>query len=126
MTIREKKNLLNIVNKSVGVGYNFNLIEQAYVPFHSNILMQLIRTFYDVYNNVFYPKKERRLLCSELIGELFKDIGILDHNIHVNYILPEDYLPHTQNNLVTCDSDKEIPLMYELPVQIQQFPKVST
>lgn len=110
-----KQKFLDNVNNLIGTPYKFNLIEQAYVPFHRNPLVAFIYYI----KKMVYPQNNT-LLCSELIGQIYKDLNLLEPRVNINFILPEDFLPKNANSSETCDFDKEIKLFYCEPVELKK------
>lgn len=111
-----KQKFLKIIKGLLNINYNFNLIDQSYIPFHNYALIRLLKQLSDL----MYKKKEKTYVCSELMGELFKQIGLLKENTNIHFILPEDFLPKSNdvNETETCDIDNEVELFYEFPASI--------
>lgn len=106
-----KNNFVDFINKTMHKEYNFNFIDQMYVPFHNYFIVKKIKEFKDYYygeNNV--------TLCTEFVGNVLKKIKILSDDINVHHILPESFIPKNENE--TMDQDKQIPLIYGKPINI--------
>lgn len=108
-----KKKLVQKIDSMIGLSYNFNLIDQIFVPFHNFTFIKFLKFTSDFFKNYYYPQN-KTMLCPEVVAEILIELKLLKPNIHLNYILPEDFLPKDDNT--TCDADKEINLIYDNPV----------
>lgn len=59
-------------------------------------------------------KKNKWQFCSQLVANIFKDLGILNESVHAENVLPCDFLVNSDDDKYTYDTDKEIPVLFEL------------
>jgi hypothetical protein len=107
-----KINFFNIVTDIYGKKYNYNLIDEAYIPFHNFILMRIIKWIKDIVINFFYKKykNQETYVCSSLIVQILKKINLLNKNININHFLPEDFIVPKYDNQE---------LLYQVPIDIK-------
>ena len=106
-----KNNIYEFIQTQIKKKYNFSYIDQLYMPFHKYRLIQFIKNIKD-----YFYKYNDDLLCSELVGTILIKLGLLDNNINIHYIMPESFLPKSDNE--TYDHTKQLPVLYENPIEI--------
>lgn len=61
------------------------------------------------------------LFCSELVANVYKDLGVLDPGVEAQNVLPSDYFARPDDPTLSNDRDGEIPLLFEPPVPVTVF-----
>jgi hypothetical protein len=111
-------NFIDSIKKLNNAKYNFNLIDQAYIPFHSLFIIRVLKYISDI-TKQYFGLKEQKYVCSEIIAEIFKHIGLLKQITNISFVLPEDFLAKDNSCLETCDADKQIDVMYDFHIELE-------
>ena len=56
------------------------------------------------------------IFCSELVSNIFKDLGLINKNVKSYNVLPPDFVK--KNDKETYDEDREIPILLSDPLKI--------
>jgi hypothetical protein len=69
------------------------------------------------------PQESKWLFCSELVANVYRDMGILPGNVDPKDVLPCDFLPSSAgsgNTYGTMDADKKVPWLFTGVVQFHK------
>ena len=98
-------------DRYLNLKYNFNILDQIYVPFHNYFIVKKIKQL-----NSYVCDNSNKVLCTGFVGEILKELEILEKTVDTNLILPESLI--SKNDMETYDNVKQIPALYELPLEI--------
>jgi hypothetical protein len=58
------------------------------------------------------------MFCSELVCNVYRDIGIVPTTVVPGDVMPQDFIPDVVNGTKTDDADKQVPVLFDTFVQI--------
>lgn len=107
----EPEYMYSVLNKYLGIKYNFGIIDKLYVAFRNNYFIWIIKHIKDI----LYGKslKYCGILCTTLVGQILKDVGIVNDEVDPNTILTEDFVYKTLSSVIN-----KFPQIYLEPVDI--------
>ena len=53
--------------------------------------------------------------CSELVANIYKDVGILPASVDAANVMPVDFITDPKNPTKTLDKDGEVPPLFDFP-----------
>jgi hypothetical protein len=106
-----KNEFSKFVCENMSIKYNFSMVDQLFIPFHSYLLIRLVKNVKD-----YFCGSSNELLCSELVGLTLIKLGLISADADIHKMMPENFLPKNENE--TYDNVKQIPVLYESPIEI--------
>lgn len=111
-----------ILNKYLGIFYDASPIDLAAAvnphmrKFRDNCLFKSLR---DCFCGCFCGTRPSEwMFCSELVAQIYVNIGIFGHNVNPSDVLPVDFLP--RDATTTMDADGKVPQIFNTPVQFHK------
>lgn len=101
----------SVINKYLGTPYNNSFVDKLYVPFRENIVVSNIKYIKDCMYGDF--SKHNGFLCTTLVGQTLKDVGLIDNKINHHAILTEDFVFNTWSKTLN-----KFPQIYLEPTDI--------
>lgn len=111
------ENWISIFNKYNKIRYDANCIT---LISSASKCMRYFKKFLNILYCCWCCNKNLQF-CSELVTNLYKELGVLNKNVQSEHVIPSDYFASSNDPSKTYDMDKEIPVLFNKYVKITYY-----